>query len=75
MPQTIPCIDNVLTDAAVSRWLKDALRAALVRDPVDAANDAVLLSVLLASRAEALLFTDMARPDPILPPPNLSAGI
>lgn len=32
-------------------WLRDALEAALVRDPVDAANDAETLQALLRSRA------------------------
>lgn len=75
MPHTAPGIDDVLTDPAVSRWLKDALRAALARDPVDAANDAALLSALLASRADAILATDMARLGLNLPPrPSPSAG-
>ena len=33
-------IEQVLGDPAASFWLKDALRSALDRDPVDAANDA-----------------------------------
>ena len=33
-----PTIPEVLADPAASYWLKDALRSALKRDPVDAAN-------------------------------------
>jgi hypothetical protein len=42
----------VLADPAVSCWLKDALRGALRRDPVDAYRDARLLVELLASAPE-----------------------
>lgn len=42
----------VLADPAVSYWLKDALRGALRRDPVDAYRDARLLVELLASAPE-----------------------
>ena len=42
-------IEDILRDRAASLWLKAALRTALERDPVDAANDAeVLLRVLEA---------------------------
>lgn len=36
----LPAIEEVLDDRAASFWLKAALRSALSRDPVDAANDA-----------------------------------
>lgn len=42
----------VLADPAVSYWLKDALRRALRRDPVDAYYDAKLLVELLAPAPE-----------------------
>lgn len=48
-----PKIEQVLADPAVSFWLKDALRAAAKRDPVDAYNDAKLLVELLAPAPEA----------------------
>ena len=51
----MPTIENVLSDPATSFWLKHALSAAIERDPVDAANDADLLSLLLAIRAEHTL--------------------
>ncbi|MCK5934080.1 hypothetical protein SAMN06297251_10887 [Fulvimarina manganoxydans] len=42
-------------DPACSDWLKDAIRSALERDPVDAANDAEILADLLAKRCNSLL--------------------
>lgn len=45
-------IAMVLADPAVSYWLKDALRGALRRDPVDAYRDARLLVELLATAPE-----------------------
>jgi hypothetical protein len=44
-----------LRDPAASFWLKDALRSALSRDPVDAANDAELLARLLEERCRSIL--------------------
>lgn len=38
-------------DPSASQWLKSSLRSALQRDPVDAANDAELLALILAKRA------------------------
>jgi hypothetical protein len=48
-------IDQVLADPAASFWLKDALRSSLVRDPVDAANDAEVLARLLNRRCQEIL--------------------
>jgi hypothetical protein len=45
----------VLADPAASHWLKAALRSALTRDPVDAANDADVLAQLLDRRVRAVL--------------------
>jgi hypothetical protein len=39
-------IERVLSDPAASIWLKKALGAAMSRDPVDAINDAEILSRL-----------------------------
>lgn len=47
---TAPDVDAILNDPSASFWLKDALRTALQRDPVDAAHDAELLAAVLASR-------------------------
>ena len=44
-------VEQVLSDPSTSYWLRDALRAAIVRDPVDAAGDALLLARLLEDRA------------------------
>ena len=43
---------NILNDPAASFWLKQAVRDALQRDPVDALLDAVALSVVLRRRVE-----------------------
>ena len=56
MPHThVPTIDEVLADFSASHWIKDALRSALNRDPVDAANDAAFLCALLNKRADAAM--------------------
>lgn len=49
-----PGAQEILASPSSSSWLKDALQAALQRDPVDAANDAELLAAVLASRCAAL---------------------
>jgi hypothetical protein len=48
-------IEQVLADPAASFWLKEALRSALDRDPVDAANDAEALAQLLDQRCQEIL--------------------
>lgn len=50
-----PDVDEILASPSASFWLKDALRSALQRDPVDAANDAELLASILAKRSAAAL--------------------
>lgn len=52
-----PSMDIVaaLANPTSSSWLKNALRTAAGRDPVDAANDAELLASLLAARCSAHL--------------------
>lgn len=52
-------ITTTLKDPAASDWLRDALRTAMERDPVDAANDAEVLARLLEDRA--FWTTGMAR--------------
>ena len=44
-------VDQVLGEPSTSYWLRDALRSAMVRDPVDAARDALVLARLLDKRA------------------------
>jgi hypothetical protein len=51
-------IDRVLRDPAASHWLTESLRSALVRDPVDAANDSAVLAQLLERRCRAILTRD-----------------
>jgi hypothetical protein len=48
-------IEQVLTDPAASFWLKECLRSALDRDPVDVANDAEVLAQLLDRRCQEIL--------------------
>jgi hypothetical protein len=43
-------VEEILSDPAVSTWLKTALRESLERDPLDALNDALLLASLLEER-------------------------
>ena len=52
---SLPDASNILADPAVSSWLRRALASGLERDPVDAANDAELLSEVLSGRCAALL--------------------
>ena len=51
----LPRIDEVLADPAASYWLKTALRSALCRDPIDAANDSEILARLLEQRCDQIL--------------------
>ncbi len=51
----LPGIDAILADPAASYWLKAALRSALCRDPVDAANDSEILARLLKDRCDRIL--------------------
>jgi hypothetical protein len=51
----LPEIEEVLADPAASYWLQAALRSALTRDPVDAANDSEILARLLERRCRAIL--------------------
>lgn len=53
-----PTAAEVLDDAGASRWLKTALRDALLRDPVDALNDALVLAAVLESHLREELDLD-----------------
>jgi len=53
--EPILAIEQIIDDPAVSFWLKNALRAALMRDPVDAANDAEVLAQVLDQRCRKIL--------------------
>ncbi len=47
-------IRQILNGPGTSHWLKNALMAALDRDPVDAVNDAELLAMVLGHRADRI---------------------
>lgn len=48
-------IQAILNDPSTSDWLKSCLEKALLRDCVDAVNDAELLHDLLAARCDDAL--------------------
>jgi hypothetical protein len=52
---TPPEVQQVLEDQTASYWLKESLQSALMRDPVDALNDALLLASLLDTRLRIVL--------------------
>ena len=62
MANDISIIAEVLSDPAASVWLKDALRLALLRDPIDAANDSEFLALLLGRLCSQLLSEDEPAP-------------
>jgi len=51
---SVPEVTEVLSDHAASDWLKDSLERALLRDPVDALNDALLLASVLETQLRAV---------------------
>lgn len=53
-----PNVEEVMSDAAASDWLKTSLRGALERDPVDALNDALALAAALEERLRTVLQLD-----------------
>jgi len=55
-----PRPEDLLHDPASSRWVIEALRSALVRDPVDAANDAALVAQALDAHAADVLAAALA---------------
>lgn len=50
-----PSAEAILASPSTTAWLRNALVAALQRDPVDAARDAQALATVLAGRADASL--------------------
>jgi hypothetical protein len=48
---------QILSGPGTSHWLKNALTTALDRDPVDAVNDAELLTMVLGHRADKITAT------------------
>lgn len=57
-------IDWVIEHSRVSDWLKDALRAALTRDPVQVLTEAEMLRELLRLRSEAAVLRTFQQFDP-----------
>lgn len=55
-----PRPNDLLNDPASSRWVTEALRSALQRDPIDAANDAALLAQALDAHAADVLVAALA---------------
>ncbi|KKK97752.1 hypothetical protein LCGC14_2649590 [marine sediment metagenome] len=47
-----PAINRTLLDPCASNWLTSAIRSIIDRDPVDAANDAEHLYILMRDRAD-----------------------
>jgi hypothetical protein len=62
----LPEIAAVLQDPAASSWLKTCLSSAMSCDPVDAANEAEVLFLLLERRCRDTLSGRRARVNPIL---------
>ena len=58
--ESMPDIQAILEDPAVSDWLKVALTEAIERDPVDALNDALLLTQALDDRLRETLGLESA---------------
>jgi len=54
-------IRQILNGPGVSKWMRLALSTALTRDPVDAANDAALLAMVLDKRAAEIAAQAMAK--------------
>ena len=54
-------IREILKGPGLSTWLKVALSTALSRDPVDAANDAALLAMVLEKRSREIAAHAMAK--------------
>jgi hypothetical protein len=54
-PTSDPEGEEILDDRSASDWLKEALRSALERDPVDALNDALVLAATLEERLRVVL--------------------
>jgi hypothetical protein len=52
--QQLPTIEQIVADPAASYWLKDALKQAVTRDPLDALHDAITLTTILRRNVDAL---------------------
>ena len=56
-------IEWVLSHPGMSKWLKDALRSALDRNPFDVLNDLEILKHLSTARCRSALSSYYAEPD------------
>jgi hypothetical protein len=54
----VPTVEDLLNDPSTSFWLRNALTSALLRDPVDAANDAEILARVLDQQCRLILGQD-----------------
>jgi hypothetical protein len=50
MSEPVQVVEEVFRDPAASTWLREALRTALERNPVDALNDVLALADILETR-------------------------
>jgi hypothetical protein len=51
----VPTVEELFRDPSTSFWLRNALTSALLRDPVDAANDAEILARVLDRQCRLIL--------------------
>lgn len=70
----VPSAAAILDDPSASDWLKLALRSALSRDVVDAANDAMLLANVLDARAAIVLIQTSTTIEAIQTEPAIAWG-
>ena len=52
MSTTDKMIEETILDPCTSHWLRDALKAAMQRDPLDACEDAKMLAWLMGQRVK-----------------------
>jgi hypothetical protein len=50
MSEPVAIVEEIFMDPGASTWLREALRTALQRDPVDALNDTLALAEILEAR-------------------------
>jgi hypothetical protein len=57
--ESAPPAQVALTDATASDWLRESLKSALERDPVDALNDALALAGILENHLRTVVQLDI----------------
>lgn len=60
MAARLPSIPEILAAPTTSFWLKNAIQTSIMRDPVDAANDADTLMMLLNRRQDEMIARHLA---------------